>query len=587
VARFSGRRRSAVEWLVAVAVAAVVLGPALLPGYLLRIDLVSVPRPVLGTDALGLGDRVPRSVPWDAAVATVARVVPDGLVTQIAALLALSAAGAGAARLARSAGPGRWISLLVAIWNPFVLEQLSLGHVPHLVSYGALPWVLLAADDLARGRPGAWPSLAVPLAAGSLTPGGGLLLVGAVVAVTLAQWPGSRRAALAIGTAAAAQAPWVVAGLAHVSAATAAGAGAAVFATRAESSLGVVVDTLGLGGVWAQSALPASRSTILAPACTLLLLGLVAAGGGEVLRRHGRHPLLKACAALAAAGYLVALMPHLPGGEPLLTWLSQTLPGAGILRDGHRWLAWPALAIAVLAGHGARRLAVRPDGTPRLRWGVAPVLALVGCAVVAVLPDLAGGLAGRLRPSDYPPDWAAVRAALNARPDRDRVLVLPWQPFRRFAWAGPRSMLDPAPRLLPRPTLVDDALPVDGVRLPGEGLGSRGVAVDLADGALSADQAVRLGIGWVLVEHGTPGAVARLPGDARPVVDGPDLTLYRLADPPDPVEIPPLRLLAVIAAHVALLAVLVLGVIGHGVITWRRRASRRWLLPGSVRRARL
>ena len=49
---------------------------------------------------------------------------------------------------------------------------------------------------------------------------------------------------------------------------------------------------------------------------------------------------------------------------------------------------------------------------------------------------LALGLGGGLQAWHSPPQWQAVRAQLDASPDTARVLVLPWQPFRTFAWSG-------------------------------------------------------------------------------------------------------------------------------------------------------
>lgn len=539
------------EVVAAAVVGAVVLGPALRPGYLLRYDLVSVPGPVLGDDALGVGDRLPRAVPWDAVVAVLARVLPDALVTQVLTLLALTAAGAGTARLARAAGPGRWIALLVAVWNPFVLEQLAIGHVPHLLGYAAVPWVAVGAHGLLAGRAGAWPTLAGACVAGSVTPGGGLLCVGTAAAVVVAGVcggalrgaPGRAGAAAALTavlTAMVTQLPWVVAGRLHPALAAPPAEAVDAFATRAETAAGVVVDVLGLGGLWAPGPLPASRTTWLALGSTVVLLGLAAAGLPGLRREvrrdpaRGRGPLVVAGAALVAVGYLVALLPHLLGGRDVLLLLAQGVPGGGLLRDGHRWLAWPALGVAVLAGFGAAALAGAAGRRSRGAVPAVPVLVLVASAVVAVAPDLALGLGGRLVPVTYPRDWARVRAALDAADPvagPDRVLVLPWQPFRRFAWSGPAPVLDPAPRMLPRPALVDDALSVRGVRLPAEGAGARAVTADLADGVLTADELARLGVGWVLVERGTPGRLPVLPAAplVRAVVDGPDALLLQVA----------------------------------------------------------
>jgi hypothetical protein len=160
-------------------VAAVILGPMLAPGYPLRYDLTSVPGPVLTDDTLGLGDRLPRAVPLDAATWLLARVLPDALLTQLLAMLALTLAGWGAARLVAAPLPGRFMAVLIAEWNPFVLEQLAIGHVPHLLGYGCMPWAGIHGHGLARGRRGAWPRLVAAVALGSLTPAGGLLCVAA------------------------------------------------------------------------------------------------------------------------------------------------------------------------------------------------------------------------------------------------------------------------------------------------------------------------------------------------------------------------------------------------------------------------
>ncbi len=545
----AGRRLPALDWVVGLALAAVVLGPALRPGYLLRADLVTVPRPVITADTLGLGDRLPRAVPWDAVTAALAHLLPDAWLGQAIALVTLAAAGVGVARLA--GGPQRWIALLLAVWNPFVAEQLAIGHLPHLAGYAAVPWVLAAARRVAEGAGGTWPLIGAAVA-GSLTPGGGLLCLGAAIA---GGWgrarsgPAARRLAPVVAGVGLLQAPWVTAGLLHP--AWGATEPTAAFATRAETALGVVVDVLGLGGIWAGDLVPTSRTTPLALATTALLLGLAAAG---LARSPGGSPVERGddvrLAVLAGAGYLIALLPHLPGGGTALDQVG-ALPGGGLLRDGHRWLAWPAVALAVWGARGAARLGRYLAA--RVRLPAAATLVLVAAAVVSAAPDVAFGLSGRLQAHTFPDDWAQVRRILDGTPERvagERLLVLPWQPFRRFTWSGPVAVLDPAPRAFPRPTLVDDALSVDGRRLAAEGIASRAIATALADDRLDRAELAAQGVGWVLVEHGTAGVLPQLTGrpSPRPVFSGPDLTLYRVDDPA-PVPVGRARALTVLAAH--------------------------------------
>jgi hypothetical protein len=576
----------------------------LLPGYPLRFDLVSVPSPYLGDDALGLGDRLPRAIPLDGFVAVVSAVLPDWWVTQFLALLALALAGLGVGLLTPAPLPGRLVAVLVAEWNPFVIEQLAIGHVPHLFAYSALPWIAVCARRLARGRQPlrSWSGLAAAGGFASLTPGGGALAALTTLAALLstlgrsatrpatppagstarpvpAQVPAPAashslpRAAAALATIAVLQLPWLVAALAAPGFSSSGGdSGVTVFALRSETGWGRLIDAAGLGGMWNGFAVPASRSTLLAGLSTVLLLALAVAAVPAV-RRSVPGGVRRAAVGAVLVSYLIAVLPVLPGGTGLLEGIIEVVPGAGLLRDGHRWLAVPALVLAVLAGLGVSELGRRlpPPGS-------VAVAVLAAFLVVASLPDAAFGLDGRLRAWHYPGDWASVRTALDRSDDRARVLVLPWQPFRKFPWSGPDAVLDPAPRLLPRQSIVSDALTVGGTELPPEGPGSRAITADLADGRLSQEQLTGLAIGWILIERDTPGPVPELPPGWTPVVDGPDLTLLR-----GPGALPAAprasagRTFAVVGAQVLaglLLLTGLLGVIGGYPGRNRRNANR-------------
>ncbi len=638
-------RRNGLLAGVAALVAAAIYGPMLLPGFPLRYDLVSVPRPVLGEDALGLGDRLPRAIPLDAAVAVLAKVAPDDLLTQVLGLLALTLAGWGVAVLTPTSMPGRLIALLIAEWNPFVLEQLAIGHLPHLLGYGAVPWVAVFGCALVRSDSGstarrdrlrAWGGMTAAAGFGSLTPGGGALVMIAGLAGLLAgllvhggpqanvvhplddrRSGRSRRALIGVLSLVVLQLPWLVAAAAAPAFAVpvdSVDGGVTAFALRSETGWGRLVDAAGLAGMWNESALPASRGTVLARVSTVLLLALAVAGLPAVRRlwRSGHRAEVSSAAVAAGVGYLVAVLPVLPGGGALLRTLIDVLPGAGLLRDGHRWLGLPAVVLAVLCGLGMTelaRLAALPlrDPGPRgtgsgARTGDAPgepsdarptgfgspaggdrtggveagVAVFVALLVIASMPDLAGGLAGSLRARHYPAQWAQVRAVLDRSDDRARVLVLPWQPFRIFGWSGPDPVLDPAPRLLPRQSIVSDALTVSGQQLPEEGLGAKEISLDLADGELSAERLRSLSVGWVLIERGTPGRLPALPSGWTTVVDGPELSLLRAPEPlPAAPRAGAVRSVAVIGTQGAAGLVFLAGLTALVLGRFRRRPVRR------------
>jgi hypothetical protein len=183
---------------------------------------------------------------------------------------------------------------------------------------------------------------------------------------------------------------------------------------------------------------------------------------------------------------------------------------------------------------------------------------------------------GRLQPVYYPADWQRVRDALAADSRPGDVLVLPFGAYRAFDWNGNRPQLDPAPRWLTRPAVVDDRLVVGGRVVVGEDARARAVAAAAGNPPALAD----LGVGWVLVEHGTPGrAVPEAIGGLPLVADGEDLDLYRVPGT-DPVTDPsPGRVTAVTAGHVCALGA-VLGAVlwimaGTSTVTLRRGPLRK------------
>lgn len=554
----------------ALALTLAVASPLLAPGYLLLRDAVSTPRSYLSDTALGLGESAPRAVPQDVAVAAVSTVLDGGVIVRAMVIAALFLAGWGASRLAGSllpdtGVPGRLVAATVAVWNPYVAERLLQGHWSLLVAYGCLPWVALAVLRLRieGSRPGAWAALAFWIALSGLTPTGVILAVVIGWTCVVAPGPGAARlrcagAVLAAGIVTAG--PWLVATVLGDALSMPQGPGLPPFAARAEPWLGTLGSLAGLGGIWNAEAVPGSRTTGLALVGTAALLAVVAAGIPALLRRPAAEPLL----VLAAVSILVPAAMATGPGLAVLAAAVDAAPGLAVLRDGQKWvaLAMPGYA---LAGAGAV-LAFRS----RIRPGVAALLCCA--ALVAALPDLAFGVAGRVRPVHYPPGWEQVAQRINADPAP--VATLPVETMRRFPWSGPAPVLDPLPRWLRADVLATGDLQVGGRTIPGEGVRARQVQDVLLSGGEPAvlEQA---GIGWVVVESGTPGTtgsaagtLSRLPVAYRDE----DLALYRVGG--DSPGAPPGHRMAVIVAHLLWAVVLIGGGAALAVQSARRPCRR-------------
>jgi hypothetical protein len=162
----------------------------------------------------------------------------------------------------------------------------------------------------------------------------------------------------------------------------------------------------------------------------------------------------------------------------------------------------------------------------------------------------------------------------------DTAVVLPWQPYRAYAWLDGRTVLDPLPRWLPTTTVTDDDLTVGARTVSGEGPLADRLDRSLSDPGPVAPRLARAGVRWVLVEKrtgSTPVPDVALEG-LVPVRSGTDLELWRVPGVPrgrgervvDPVR-PPAGAV-VVADLAALLLVAAAGaVVVLGPVRRRRR----------------
>ncbi|MEV2222598.1 hypothetical protein AB0E01_22295 [Nocardia vinacea] len=610
--------------------AVIIAGPLLGPGYLLLRDAVSTPRSYMTDSALGLGDAAPRAVPQDAMLATLSPIVDGGLIVKTILLVALWAAGFGAAVLARellrvSIGP-QLVAVTVALWNPYVAERVLQGHWSLLTGYAALPWTALAAyririrgrrasesDAAARGGTvGSWGAMAGCFAAAGLTPTGALLA--GITAVVLV---GRRNVLGALVLLSAASAPWLAAtALSGAGTAPSDPAGIAAFAARAEPALGTLGSLAGLGGIWNADSVPDSRTTPLALIGTALLLTLVALGirttagiktgatpTGDAT--NSTHPeaatiaaattgddadaaattggidreslrVRRALLVLAALAVVLPAMGATSWGMSGLEWLVGHVPGAGLLRDTQKYVALAVPAYVLCAAAGCRAVAVRfaanraaPKDSAR-STGMALAATVFIALLVLPLFDLAWGVGGALKPVHYPVGWQRVAERIDGPGD---VAVLPGGMFRKFPYSGKVAVLDPAPRMLPRDVLQTGELPVRGRTVAGEGTRAREVETALLHGD-SARRLGELGVGWVLVERTTPGPL----GDSKTTLAQLDsvyadshLALYRVPDATDHFEESQSahRVIAY-AAHILWAALLVGGLLLAALLRPRR-----------------
>ena len=535
------------------------LGPGLRRGFLLSYDMVIVPRQPFTAAMAGLTGGPPRAVPSDAVVAAAARVLPADIVQKLVLLSIFVLACSGAAALL--AGQP-WFARLAAgvyyTWNPFVAERLILGQWALLLGYAGLPWALRAvttypvASWRGAGRLGlallpaavggfaamTISALAVLPAAALARPRPANLVSPSPAAPAAGQRV--RNAAAALGVLILLSLPWLIPSL--VRSMYADPAGVAAFAGRADTPFGAFCSLVMLGGVWNAQTVPAGYGGWWS---VLWLAFVAAAAVGYVVFavRQRRWPGLGFA---ALAGLAVASAGITAPGQDLLRAMTGLWPGFAILRDGQQFVAPLALVEALGAGllvawaaRPSADAAVRPsadaaarpsadaaaDGQPRTdRPGLIIAVAAV-LAPILLLPGLAWGAAGRLRPVWYPAAWLSAAAAIADSRAPGDVLLLPWAAYRRPAWNGGRAMLDPWPRLVARRVIWNDGSQVGRIMLqPDDPAARRLAGVIGAPGPLTRALAAA-GVRFVIVDSG--GAVGRLPGSVV-VARGPGLVVYQV-----------------------------------------------------------
>jgi hypothetical protein len=517
------------------------LGPGLAPDYLLSYDMVFVPRMPFSAALIGLTGGPPRAVPSDAVVAAASLLLPADLLQKLILLLIFVMACSGAAALLDRGLPGgaslsaRLAAGVCYAWNPYVAERLLIGQWALLLGYAGLPWVLrLLCTGPGRTRPARLLCVMVPAAIGGFAAMS--ITVLAAVPAALCRREAGRERARWLSTVAASAAllslPWLIPAFAVAVHTDPRGVDA--FAARADTPFGRLGSLVMLSGIWNAQTVPRGYG---GGGSVVWLLVVAAALGGYLLLARPRR-VAPGLGIAALAGLVIAAVGVTSPSRAVLRDLVTAWPGFAVLRDGQQFLAPLALAEAI--GLGGLVAWIASGAARQASRATAVLAAMAVLAPVVLLPGMAWGLAGRLRPVAYPADWLRARQAIDGDPAPGKVLLLPWAAYRRYPWNGGEAVYDPWSRLLGREVISNDGLQVGNLTLDQESADSiRLNRIVTARGPLTG--ALRAaGVLYVVVDAGPllgqpagPGlaARARLPG-ARVVMAGRDLVVFRLPATP-------------------------------------------------------
>jgi hypothetical protein len=183
------------------------------------------------------------------------------------------------------------------------------------------------------------------------------------------------------------------------------------------------------------------------------------------------HPAVPGLLLAGAVGLVVAVA----GGSGLsgvATEVVTHVNGGGLIRDSQKFIAPWVVLVACSAGALADSL--RTSAAPRAgrRFTLAPGTRIVlvvglGALPLALLPSLAGGSFRDWGAAQYPASYLEAAARVDAVDD-GALASFPWTLYRRYEWNRDDVVLDPWPRLVESPVLVNDDLPLGDRTIAGE-----------------------------------------------------------------------------------------------------------------------
>jgi hypothetical protein len=517
--------------------ALLVMGPLLLPGYVLTMDMVFTP-------VLRLADHVDNTWLMYALLHVLDFVLPADVVQKLVLLSCLLLSGVGMHRLLLALRPeddrhwqqAIYVAAAFYMVNPFVYDRLMAGQWGVWLGYALLPWfarsllgLVLTPSGQAALRVGLWLTAMSIVSIHSV--GYAMLLIVVAIASQARDWKRLRIFLKYMGISASlflvASLYWLVPtllgqGRIASSLATFTASGHQAFATVDAVGTSPLGSVLGLLGFWQEQRdlyVTPIESYALWGFAYLALLGLIVLGAVQAWRRHRDI----ATWALTAGSLAILL------AVGLASELGRLLPFMAGYREPQKFAAVWALVAAYLLAWA-------------LTWLLAKfrarlvVLAMTALLVLAYTPVMLWGAFGQLKVTDYPADWYQADRILNEQHSDAKVLVLPWHLYMSYNFTNRRIIASPAHAFYDLSVVTSDDPELPGVTPQTRDTTREAVQERILPAGQGGQPVVErlrgLGIGYVVVNKDQDWASYEYIGSEPGVTvlyDGPNLRLYKLA----------------------------------------------------------
>ena len=444
-------------WFIALAL--LVLGPLLAPGYLLLLDapagsnaawqsLVPLPSDGLVTSSAGAGN-----------VMRLAAEIHSQVPNKLVIALTVAVGGIGLFRwLRHRVGLGFWPALVAGTFfsvNPFVYERMVSGQILLTASYAALPWALASfARVVKSGATGdVFRALAWVALIGFIDIHGGamaltLLVVGVLFSPAAISFKFGL-VALVAGGFVLLNLYWIAPSLLAAEGGRLGSGDYVAYAPRPRSAA-IFPYVFMLHGFWRlEFTTPLQDGKVLYLFAFLPLAGAAFAGAlhatASPVWRRAAGALLVTC---LVAGIL-GMGRSFPVTEPIARFMFERVPGYGIFREPQKWVALLALGYAVFAGVGLQLVAGRLD---KLRTGAGHLVCIGVLLPLVATRLMLWGFGGAVENSQFPPDWERVNEITAGQPGS--ILALPWNLYQPISFAGERTIANPMPHYFSSDVIV-------------------------------------------------------------------------------------------------------------------------------------
>jgi hypothetical protein len=486
--------------------ALLVIGPLLIPGFVLTMDMVMTP-------VLRMPNHVDNTWVFYAVLHLLNLVLPADLLQKIMLLGIFWGSGVGAHRLLQVLRPAdqpywRWAQYAAGTFymvNPFVYDRFMSGQYGVLLGYALLPWFARSLYGfvykphwMSALRLSGWLVAISNVSIHSV----GLALLMMVVAVGMYARDKKQigYAAAALGVFVVLSSYWLVPtvlgqGRIAESLPTFTSSERQAFATVDAVGTGPLGAVLGMQGFWQETrglyTQPIEANAVWG-FVQLLFFALVAAGIAAAWRAQRQLAMYGVVVGVVS----VCLAVGLGSG-----WLAAHVPFFAGYREPQKFVALLALVYVYFVAWGAA--SALGFVAWRVRWGDRIALIVLLLLPLSYTPTMLWGMNGQIRTANYPADWSIDNQLLQRQPGSGKVLVLPWHLYMRYGFTHGRIIASPAKGFFDREVVVSDDPEIAGVVPQVHDATREAVQQTILPSGTSGQQIApqlgELGIGYVLL----------------------------------------------------------------------------------------